>query len=112
MKKRTLLAASLLAASISQAGAKDSVDYIAEHTGGMQTQANELCLKVDTQMIASMGPKGQMTGHIVGLRVASEVSASDLVIAPDRATGICETGYIKFITTANLMSVRNAPVGL
>lgn len=116
MNKRTLLIAGLLAASVSQAASKKpsvKEDYLGENTGSNQERMVELCLKVTTYSIGSFGPHGPVSSSPIGLIVDNnEVSARDLVIATDRATGDCETGYIKIQTTAKLMSLSNAPIGL
>jgi hypothetical protein len=108
MKKRSLLVASLLAASVSQAS-KDS-DYLKEKTGPGQPEINTLCLKVETLSIASMGPHGGVS-QIIGLQVAN-ASPVDLVVGTNPDTKLCATGYVKIMTTAPLWSVRNAPIGL
>ena len=110
MNKRTLLAASLLAAAVSQASEKSEA-YLEANTGSNQKSVTTLCLKVDTYSIVNMSPNG-IVSHPMGLIVDRDAAAHALVIVPNSETKECETGYIKIQTTAPLMSIRNAPIGL
>lgn len=111
MKKRTLLAGTLMAASLAHANAEDTAKYIKENTGANQKGVNELCLKVDTMTISSIVPGGKVSSMIFGLRIAAGAT-TEQIVAVNYQTKQCEEGYIKISTTANLVSIRNAPVGL
>jgi len=60
-------------------------------------------------MIYSMGPNGA-EGFPYGLMVDTEAPAHRVVVETKKGT--CEAGYIKIQTTAPLISIGNAPVGL
>ncbi len=111
MKKRTMMIGAILGASIAHAGPKAD-QYLKDQTGSNQRSANELCLKVDTYSVGMIGPSAHYEPSPVGLVVASGVSARDLVTSPNMDSGACEDGYIKITTTAPLMSLQHAPVGL
>jgi hypothetical protein len=110
MKKRTMMIGAILGASIAHAGPKAD-QYLKENTGANQRSANELCLKVQTYSVGMIGPSAHYEPSPVGLIVASG-SAVDLVKSPNMDSGACDDGYIKITTTAPLMSLEHAPVGL
>lgn len=112
MKKRTIIAGTILAASMASAVTDaDSAAYIKEQTGPNQQSNQELCLKVETMTISMMGPHAGVSS-IIGLKVADRTSARELVIDADYDTKQCPEGYVKISTTAPLRSVRSAPIGL
>lgn len=108
MKKRTLLATTLLIAAVSNAS--DKAEFLDAQTGSSQHKLTTLCLKVDAMSINSMGPKGP-DSQFIGLKIA-EGKAVDLVTDKNMQTGECDAGYIEITTTAILRSIRNAPIGL
>lgn len=112
MKKRTIIAGTILAASMANAaGDVDVAGYLKEQTGPAQKEVKELCLQVEPMFLSSMMPR-HVSSTIIGLKVADNAESYDLVIDTDRVTKQCPEGYVKISTTAPLRSVRSAPISL
>ena len=111
MKKRTMMIGAILGASVAHAGPK-AEQYLKDQTGSNQKPAHELCLKVTPYSVGMRAPGHNYEPSPIGLVVEGGVSPRDLVTVPNYQTGSCEEGYIKITTTAPLLSLDHAPVGL
>ena len=117
--KKTISVAAFLAASNSALANKPTTfdEALDQLTGPNQATSGpeeELCLAVTPYFITSMTGPGEFVSSyhsllVNGVSPFAKDEQGDCA-SPDRVTGLCERGFIKIKTTANLGC--HVPVGL